>query len=441
MSQQLWLFRHGTAEKKSSSKNDATRALTKTGREEIERSAPHLRYLLPSSQSLFLWSSPLTRALQTAQTLSKALGAIEIEEKDFIAMGDLTSLTQELAALPADYTVIVVGHEPSLSEWTESLTGAALPFGKGACAAFNIKQDATADLLWFHQSESLQQLKTSDNTDAFKLKLLLQQHIKEAQSLHAAFLENPIDPETTHQFRVELRHLRSMLSFLKPLLSKLIYEEAQAPLRETFRQFAYLRELDVLIEEIEHIDKNEPELINDAAGIIEKIAAVREKEKSRLIHSSNQSKIRTILEDLWRWSESVDWFPLLVEKETFSQFAQKKISQKHANLKTQLKKLDTTNVDKVHQARIASKKYRYVLTDFSPLLEEDYEKAYNRSKSIQERLSIVPDLHHNMLALQTFINENEMSSLKEDLTAVYNYEQKRLEKQLTHLKNKPLKLK
>lgn len=438
MTKQLWLFRHGIAEKKSSSKNDTQRALTKKGVREVQRSAPHLRYLLNLEGPTFIWSSPLIRALQTAEILAEALGGINIDEKEFIAAGDFNQLTQELKNLPEDCTVIAVGHEPSLSDWSENLIGAALPFGKGACAAISMEQPAK--LLWFLQSEALQNLGTTDNPDSLKLKLLLQQRITEAQSRHAAFLNDPVDPETTHQLRVELRHLRSMLSFLKPLLVKSVYIEAKVPLKDAFHQFSYLRELDILIEEIKKVNETEPDLISDAEKMIAQISETREKEKSRLIHSSNQSKIRTVLDGLWDWTESVDWYPIVLEEKTFAQFADNKIKQQHKKLKKRLKKLDTDNPDEVHQARIESKKYRYILTDFSPLLVDSHKKTSKRAKKIQNKLSIIPDLQHNLFALESFIEEEQNKTVKADLTTLYNYEKTRLEKQLTALKDQSLKL-
>lgn len=441
MSRQLWLFRHGIAEKKSSSKNDAERTLTKQGRKEVERSAPHLRYLLDLKKPVYLWSSPLTRALQTAEILAESLGNSDIIQKEFIAAGDLKLLLQELEKMPETCTVIIVGHEPSLSDWAESLIGASLPFGKGSCACFNMQETASADLLWFHQSESLQTLGTFDNTDTFKLKLLLQQHLKEAQSKHVGFLNDPADPETTHQLRVELRHLRSMLSFLKPLLTETVYNEAKVPLKDAFHQFSYLRELDILIEEIKRIDELEPELIKETEKVVETVTAAREKEKSRLIHSSNQSKIRTVLDKLWDWTESVDWFPIVLEVESFAQFAAKKIGLKHKKLKKQLKKMDSSDATEVHQARIETKKYRYILTDFAPLLEDDHKKNSKQAKKIQNKLSSIPDLQHNLYALEGFIDNTQGNYLNDPFTAIYEYEKEQLDKQLADLKENTPRLK
>lgn len=437
MRQQLWLFRHGIAEKKNSDQKDTDRALTSKGKKELEASVPNLRYLLDTQHSVLIWSSPLTRAYETAEFISQAFGNIEISQKEFIASGDFHLLTENLKSIPKESTVIIVGHEPTLSGWTEQLTGVSLPFNKGACAAIQVKNSSESDLLWFHQPHSLKKLGSADTDDSIKIRLLLQYQLRKIQSLHASFLENPADVELIHQFRVQLRHFRSILSFLKPLLPKNVYQEASEPAKEAFQQFSRLRELDVLLNRVDSITEKESDWLEDRASVLTAIAEAREKEKRRLVHSSNQKKIRTILANLLEWSGSVEWVPFIIEKEDFKTFAEKRINKKRKKLQKMLSQLDYSDVKEVHEARKKAKTNRYVLKTFSPLLDKKHKKEQKQAKKIQKSLSKVTDIYENTAILDYFLISEQQEHLKKDFVALEQFESSQLEKQLSDLEQHP----
>ncbi|MBM6614670.1 CHAD domain-containing protein [Desemzia sp. RIT804] len=437
MKQQIWLFRHGIAESKNNDKPDYDRALTPKGKKELESSVPNLRYLLDTQRPIFIWSSPLTRACETAEIISQALGNQKIIQKEFIATGDIGLLTAEIKKLSKESTVIVVGHEPTLSDWTEQLTGVSLPFDKGSSAAIQLKSSSESELLWFHQPESLKHLGSMDTHDSIKLRMLLQYQLRKIQSLHNAFLEAPSDVEIIHQFRVQIRHFRSLLSFLKPLLAENVYQEAKEPAKEAFKQFSRLRELDVLIDRVQTIIEEEPDLLEDSASVLTAITEAREKEKRRLVHSSNQKKIRTILINLLEWAETIDWFPLVAEIEGFTTFAKKRIKKKYQQLQKNISQLDYVEAKEIHEARKRAKTYRYVLKSFSPLLKKNYKKERKQAKKLQKLLSRITDIYENIVILNSFLSTEQDETLKKDFIALHQYETTQIQKQLLDLKQHP----
>jgi phosphohistidine phosphatase len=94
---------------------DRDRPLTKKGRARARRAFKSLSKRTPKVVSLF--SSPLLRAVQTAELLSEAYG-IEYQETPALlpdaAPGELAELLAEDAGISP---VAVVGHEPHLSQW------------------------------------------------------------------------------------------------------------------------------------------------------------------------------------------------------------------------------------------------------------------------------------------------------------------------------------
>lgn len=114
---ELLILRHGIAE--DLAYNDAARRLTEEGRRKVVLAARGLDTLdvVPTH----LWTSPLTRALETAEALGLGL---EIEVRDELAMAPLAELVDALRELPDTAAPLLIGHEPQLSGLAESLIGA-----------------------------------------------------------------------------------------------------------------------------------------------------------------------------------------------------------------------------------------------------------------------------------------------------------------------------
>lgn len=119
------LIRHGIAQDLTFEIRDEDRELTQKGRQKLEVNMPYLvEYLKGKKVKLF--SSPLVRAIQTAQYLP-----YEIEIVDFMAFGQSEELVESVHSHPEFDVLIYVGHEPSLSIWCEELFDIDLEVKKG----------------------------------------------------------------------------------------------------------------------------------------------------------------------------------------------------------------------------------------------------------------------------------------------------------------------
>lgn len=433
----ICFFRHGIAGNKEDSEEDFNRTLTSEGKKMLENSATNLRYLLNIEKEVLIWSSPLLRAVETAEIISHSLGVLPITEKEFIVEGDYERLLAEIERTAKDCTIILVGHEPTLSTWVEQLTGSLLPFGKGACVGVQIKNSDEAQLSWFHQSKSLKNLQLMASDPAAQLTVLLRNCLNKMQSFHKTFLVSPYDKENVHQLRVHTRHFRSALAFLKPLLPDNVYQDALDSTIELFKQFSRLRELDVLLEEIESISSTEQQLLEDFEGILDLITRARLKEQRRLIHSSNQKKMRLIFTHLFQWVETVEWAPLILGTENLSSFVKKRLKKEHQTVAEKFNQLDYTDIEKVHHVRLKAKKYRYVLKSFSSFSEQKKKSLKHEQKSakkLQRKLSTPTDHYENILVLQSFLHHELTEWLEKDLLTLIDYETKQLNSDLAHLK-------
>lgn len=156
---ELIFIRHGQAEKRQPEKNDAERALTPRGEAKIRKIAQALKDYLPVNKRMVIWSSPMIRSLQTAAILAEAWRQKVDRINDSIGTGDLESLAAEWCGLDRDeICLVVVGHEPYLSDWSREICGIELPFKKGSAAGFRLSVPGIPDgkLLWFIQAEILE---------------------------------------------------------------------------------------------------------------------------------------------------------------------------------------------------------------------------------------------------------------------------------------------
>jgi phosphohistidine phosphatase len=134
----LWILRHGKAEDPIG-KVDSQRQLTAKGERQSAASGRTLAELQPEIGAVL--TSPRLRALQTAVIAGQAHGSAP-EPIVFDELGGDYGL-RDLLAMIAPWTdagesVVVVGHNPTLSILVADLTGAEVGLSTGALAAVDL---------------------------------------------------------------------------------------------------------------------------------------------------------------------------------------------------------------------------------------------------------------------------------------------------------------
>jgi phosphohistidine phosphatase len=163
----LLVIRHAIAEElgDDDGRTDAERQLTKRGRKRMREAARGLRRVVDRLDVLA--ASPLVRAKQTAEVVSRAYGGMRVTEVEALANKPVTDVLRWMQgqATTDDLTVALVGHEPQLGmlvSWLLSgerrsfvtcRKGGAclLDFGKGV-------KSGRAKLLWMLTPSSLRKL-------------------------------------------------------------------------------------------------------------------------------------------------------------------------------------------------------------------------------------------------------------------------------------------
>ena len=134
----LYFLRHGRAEH-TPGREDAARRLTDEGEAQLRAAAPLWRQLKVRPQVVL--TSPLVRAVQTAELLCEGLGSKKrpVEDDRLRPGAGWDDLARALADHPSAQRVMFVGHQPDLGSAVELLTGAdaiRLRPGSLACVEF-----------------------------------------------------------------------------------------------------------------------------------------------------------------------------------------------------------------------------------------------------------------------------------------------------------------
>lgn len=136
---QILIIRHAKAASRGAlgflGKRDAARPLTDAGRRDMRKAVRGLRKLVPEIDVLV--ASPLVRAIETAEIISRRYDDIPVTELAALAPGgSKEDMLAWLREQKATATVALVGHEPDLGRLASWLLGGGvesfLSFKKGA---------------------------------------------------------------------------------------------------------------------------------------------------------------------------------------------------------------------------------------------------------------------------------------------------------------------
>jgi phosphohistidine phosphatase len=132
MARTLWLLRHGDAEPQGA-REDFDRMLTARGEQQALAAGRALARLGVSFESVF--TSPRRRALDTALLACAQLGVAPLAHAPLGGGFNDRDAADLLAGAAPGATIMLVGHEPDLSQLVAALTGAHVEMKKGGLAA------------------------------------------------------------------------------------------------------------------------------------------------------------------------------------------------------------------------------------------------------------------------------------------------------------------
>ncbi len=154
---QLYVMRHGIAVARGDPDfpDDAKRPLTPEGKKKLRGIAKGLVRLGLCVDSIV--SSPLVRAAETAAIVAEVLGpGTPVEFSDHLRPGgSWQALVTSLGKQTGHHSVLVVGHEPGLSNGVAKMIGnarASFQFKKGGCCRIDfatVPPHPPGQLIWW----------------------------------------------------------------------------------------------------------------------------------------------------------------------------------------------------------------------------------------------------------------------------------------------------
>jgi len=398
MTVQLILVRHGSAENLKPEGKDEDRQLTESGKSELIARMADLRELINPNQEIHLWSSILLRAVETADILAQGLGLSKIVHFDFINRGDLVDLTNEIATLKSPCAVIAIGHEPSLGDWSKSICGYRIPFDKGLAASIRLSalSPLTGEMEWLLPLKKPVLNRRKPLKSEYQKLLVF--YFSDVSKAKYEFLKTPEDPETAHQFRIKIRQMRSLISFIKPLMDEEKYQLIQSRLRSLTNRFGGLRELDAIMEEWLLLTEKHADCPDVCTALREVIEKERRGQVAELRKLYMTEQPFNKLEDIWGLIIEASWEFDEKTNRLYGEYIDGRINKLLKKTEKDFKSIDLKDIEKTHKLRINIKKLRYNLAILEPKIKRKTQ-IMNNLKMLQYKLGLICDAHRDELIL------------------------------------------
>lgn len=397
------LIRHGIAQDRDLGLPDGERALTHKGRRLLSEHAPHLVNYLRLDE-LYLVTSPLTRAVQTAEILSeKGLGDFAV--KSYPSTGDFDAMRRDVM----DHfgkTVLIVGHSPYLEQWTYAITEQLPEMTKGAALEISITdpESFSGKVQWLLPLKKYDRLMDFDSCRQQKARFsddveaLIRKYIRVILEYRALYLKEPGEIESVHKLRVKIRQFRSLVSFFKPLMKKTTQKKLQSILRAMAQECAYLREIDVIAKEWQKLREEFKKAGLSGDEFLEVLNLERQLEQDRLYGYLEKPEFAGTLNQVeTQLCHAID--PDKTQYIDLEQMVEATIKKWHDEIRDGYDAICENDLEVIHALRIRAKKVRYIMEIFELDEADQTREMYREIKRWQEVLGDITDASRNTAAV------------------------------------------
>lgn len=397
----LILIRHGQAENVAADGSDFRRALTISGREKLENAYPALARYLNVKDSVSVWTSPKIRALQTAEVLCRYMPKVAPEIMPFLEEGDFDAFCAALASHKHGETIVIVGHEPYLSDWVRAMTGLDVHFKKGCGEMLYLppaqpKQAIRINSINFEQMDHLKLFSVPLSIGISTLIEGQHQRIIQARD---TFLADPDDSDALSRLRIALRSQYALLQFAEPYCKRKPFQKAEQLYLSLYDDLEDMRSINAILKTIHNSRKLELVPLADAM-VIEQNSAVMD----LCDHLSREDSEEDYNEALHR---TIAALMTATETAPLEKLVRKQFVSRYHLVETAVQNTDFTDLLAVEKLRALCKTSRYLFEFFSPLADYRLAKQYLRIRRLNQRLSIYCDTFYNVDQLQERLGEDD----------------------------------
>lgn len=240
------------------------------------------------------------------------------------------------------------------------------------------------------------------------------------------------DIESVHRMRVAVRRMRSLLRLVEDYYQGKTVATAEKRLRQIARSLGAIRDLDVLILDLQHFSATlSPEDQQPAKALISRLDRRRAKRRKRLNafldSQSYQRSLRQLEGFAKKKGKREQGLKRPHEPHELRHLLPTLLHQRLASVRAYDTVLPASDDKQLHALRVECKRLRYAVEFFAPALGSSVESFLASVKSMQDTLGRLNDIAVFVSRLQGLDKLSpEQAALVEDYIAIRNSELVRL---------------
>ncbi|WP_057825947.1 CHAD domain-containing protein [Lentilactobacillus sunkii] len=227
------------------------------------------------------------------------------------------------------------------------------------------------------------------------IQTILQERYKAIQVELVRYLNNPYDPDRTHDLRVTIRTLRGLIKFLKRRITPESYDVINSNLSQAAMLFSDLRELDVLIEQAGAYAYAHPDKETNYQHLFSVLREDRQEEMKRTLADEAMTTLKNELQQAHKQVSALKFSG----NDDLHQYIVKEMHRRYHKLMKMFERLDSDDYPQVHHVRKRAKTLRYASTQFADFATRKANKSAKLAKDIQDDTGTITDAHVNYMRL------------------------------------------
>ena len=314
---------------------------------------------------------------------------------------DVISLDQFFAAAAEceSDVVVAVGHNPFMEEAIAQVCGQAVPLATGGIAAVRVNGEfsnglpSEGRLLWVMQGPEAKRWKAMVDVED-----VIAEAVDNVEMRREAFFADPKDVEAAHKYRVSIRTIRGLLSFIEPFMQRDQYSRLQSDWKSLVLPTSRLREYDVLSAEVAQLEPR-------ADALLEACEAAHEREGDATLATLSSKSSRKCLERVCEQSRNLVWKRSFEKEGLGSRAIAKRFERVVEDERKDLATLDLADVERTHDVRKQAKQVRYAAERFGSLMGGEAagaKEVADEMKAVQDRLGALCDARVNVGIIDEF---------------------------------------
>ncbi len=247
------------------------------------------------------------------------------------------------------------------------------------------------------------------------------------------------DIESVHRMRVAIRRMRSLMKLIPDYYQAGTVAKIEGGLRDIARALGTVRDLDVLILDLENFAATlPPERQTDMRGVIDQLDRRRRVRRLRLNALFDSKGYARFLRQVRRFSKTPGKGARRIKRRSAPNLLRHVLPlllhQRMAQVKAYDTVLPASDINDLHELRVEFKQLRYAIEFFQPVLGSSSDRFLQSVKAMQEILGRINDISVFMESLSRLKKlPPEKSAVRESYLAARKTEQDQLRKQFEEM--------